>query len=211
MNTINLHKNWLELGQKYCQDFTLLNAVGRKIKKRYSERNRHYHNLNHIEFMLNLAKENEELINDFDELLFAIWFHDIIYKSRSKRNEKRSAKYALKKLKNFNLKELKKDKISKLILSTKKHKILVKGDLDNAYLLDFDLAIFGQDWEVYQTYTQKIRKEYKMFPNFLYRPARKKVLQGFLDREKLYFTEKYKNLFEEQARENLQRELNLYN
>ncbi|QOD62480.1 hypothetical protein H9I45_10320 [Polaribacter haliotis] len=161
--------------------------------------------------MLNLAKENEELINDFDELLFAIWFHDIIYKSRSKRNEKRSAKYALKKLKNFNLKELKKDKISKLILSTKKHKILVKGDLDNAYLLDFDLAIFGQDWEVYQTYTQKIRKEYKMFPNFLYRPARKKVLQGFLDREKLYFTEKYKNLFEEQARENLQRELNLYN
>ncbi|QTE24505.1 hypothetical protein J3359_11350 [Polaribacter cellanae] len=161
--------------------------------------------------MLNLAKENRAAIKDFDALLFAIWFHDIIYKSRSKRNEKKSAKYAVKRLKNFNLKELKRNKIYKLILSTKKHKILVKTDLDNAFLLDFDLAIFGQDWNVYEAYTQKIRKEYKMFPNFLYRPARKKVLQGFLDRETLYFTEKYKNLFEKQARENLQRELNLYN
>ncbi|QNM87111.1 hypothetical protein H9W90_11545 [Polaribacter pectinis] len=161
--------------------------------------------------MLNLAKENEAFINDLDEVLFAIWFHDIIYKSRSKRNEKRSAKYALKKLKKFNFKELKKDKISNLILSTQKHKIIVDEDLDNAFLLDFDLAILGQNWDLYEDYTQKIRKEYRMFPNFLYIPARKKVLQGFLNREKLFFTEKYQDLFEQQARENLLKELNSYN
>ncbi|WP_254712483.1 HD domain-containing protein [Polaribacter pectinis] len=211
MNIQELNKNWLELGKRNCKDLSLLNTVGKKIKKRYSERNRHYHNLDHIEAMLNLAKENEAFINDLDEVLFAIWFHDIIYKSRSKRNEKRSAKYALKKLKKFNFKELKKDKISNLILSTQKHKIIVDEDLDNAFLLDFDLAILGQNWDLYEDYTQKIRKEYRMFPNFLYIPARKKVLQGFLNREKLFFTEKYQDLFEQQARENLLKELNSYN
>ena len=210
MNNGDLNKNWLELGQKYCQDFSLLNTIGRKIHKRYSEKNRHYHNLNHIEFMLNLAKENEASLTDYDEVLFAIWFHDVIYKSRSKSNEDKSAKFALKNLEKFNSKELKKDKISKLILSTKKHQIIVNEDVDNAYILDFDLAILGQDWAVYQDYIQKIRKEYKMYPSFMYRPARKKVLQSFLDRENLYFTEKYQHLFEEKARENILKELNLF-
>lgn len=210
MNIQKLNKNWVALGQKYCQDFTLLNSIGRKLEKRYLETNRHYHNLKHIEVMLDLAKENEVAITDFDEVLFAIWFHVVVYKSRSKRNEKKSAKFALKSLKKFNFRELNKNKIYQLILSTKEHKIIVDKDLDNAFLLDFDLFILGQDWEVYQKYTQQIRKEYKLYPDFLYKPARKKVLANFLNRKKLYFTKKFQHLFEEKARENLQKELEQY-
>lgn len=210
MNTKELYKDWIKLGEKYCQDLSILNTISIKIKKKYSERNRHYHNLDHIDKMLNLANENASEIKDLDEVLFAIWFHDIIYKSRSKKNEQRSAKYLKKVFKEFNLKELKVDKVYQLIISTKKHQIIVDTDLDNAFLLDFDLSTLGQNWNVYEAYTQNIRKEYRLFPNFLYIPARKKILQGFLDRENIYFTKKYQQLFEEQARTNLQKELNLY-
>ncbi|WP_299668286.1 hypothetical protein [uncultured Polaribacter sp.] len=209
MDVKNLQKDWLELGQKYCQDLLFLNATWKKIEKRYGERNRHYHTLAHIECMLTLAKENKTAINDFDEVLFSIWFHDIIYKSRSKKNEEKSVKFAEKVLKKFNLKELKQEKVSQLILSTKAHKIIADKDIDNSFLLDFDLAILAQNWGIYEDYTQKIRKEYKMFPNFMYIPSRKKVLESFLNREKLYFTEKYQNLFEEKARKNLQKELSI--
>ncbi|MEE9406731.1 MAG: hypothetical protein V3V28_01525 [Polaribacter sp.] len=210
MDIKELYKDWIELAEKYCQDLSVLNTISIKIKKKYSERNRHYHNLQHIDTMLKLAKENASEIKDLDEVLFAIWFHDIIYKSRSKKNEEKSAKYLKKLLRKSKFKGLNNDKIDQLIMATKKHQIIVDTDLDNAFLLDFDLSILGKNWDVYQEYTQQIRKEYRMFPNFLYIPARKKVLQGFLNREKLFFTEKYQELFEEQARRNLQKELDLF-
>ncbi|WP_246034801.1 HD domain-containing protein [Polaribacter aestuariivivens] len=210
MDTKELYKDWIALSEKYCQDLSILNKISLKIKKKYSERNRHYHNLEHINTMLNLAKENASEIKNLDEVLFAIWFHDIIYKARSKKNEARSAKFAKKNLQKHLFKELDIHKISQLILSTKKHKIIIDDDLDNAFLLDFDLCILGQNWKVYEAYTQKIRKEYKLYPDFLYVPARKKVLQDFLNREKLFFTEKYQQLFEAKARENIQKEINLY-
>lgn len=210
MNTKELYKSWIQLAEKYCRNLTVLNNISLKIKNKYSEKNRHYHNLYHIDVMLKLANENASEIKDLDEVLFAIWFHDIIYKSRSRKNEKRSAKYLNKILKKANFKGLKNHKIYQLIISTQKHQILDDTDLDNAFLLDFDLSILGQKWDIYLDYTENIRKEYRMFPNFLYIPARKKILQGFLNRETLFFTKKYKALYETQARENLQKELDLY-
>jgi len=206
-----LHKNWLELGQKYCYDLSFLESIWQKIEKNYSSQSRYYHNLHHIQSMINLAYENSSEIKDFDELLFAIWFHDIIYSSTSKKNEEKSANFFDELLKGFNFKELKKEKIYQLIMSTKAHKILVEKDSDNSFLLDFDLSILGQNWNIYQKYIQDIRKEYKIYPDFLYNPSRKKVLESFLGREKLYFTKKYQNLFEKVARENLQKELMLLN
>ena len=75
-------------------------------------------------------------------------------------------------------------------------------------MLDFDLAILGQDWGIYESYTQNIRKEYKLYPDFLNNPSRKKVLENFLNRKMLFFTEKHQDLFEEKARGNL-REIKL--
>ena len=79
--------------------------------------------------------------------------------------------------------------------------------MDNAYLLDFDLSILGSDWDSYRNYTIQIRKEYKIYPDFMYKSGRKKVLQHFLERETLYFTEAYQVTHENRARENLKKEL----
>jgi predicted metal-dependent HD superfamily phosphohydrolase len=76
-------------------------------------------------------------------------------------------------------------------------------------MLDFDLSILGQDWEIYEAYIQNIRKEYKLYPDFLYNPSRRKILENFLKRKSLFFTEKYQDILEDKARVNLIREIKL--
>lgn len=204
-----LKENWFKLGEKYFEDLKLVEKIWKEIVKKYSEKNRYYHNLIHISSMLDLASENQSEITNYDELLFAIWFHDIIYKSSSNKNEEKSADFAKSTLKETSKGGINIDKVYQLIITTKKHQILLKENNDNAFLLDFDLSILGSDWNIYQAYIQNIRKEYKIYPNFLYHPARKKVLESFLNREKLYFIEKHQDLFEIKARQNLEKEIKL--
>ena len=79
---------------KYTDNFTLINELYADIEKKYSSPNRYYHNLKHIIKMLNTIKqsENSELLTD--NIYFAVWYHDIIYNTLRKDNEKRSADFA---------------------------------------------------------------------------------------------------------------------
>lgn len=204
-----LYKSWIELSEKYFKDTSDIGLLWDKIKNNYSSKNRYYHNLFHIASMLELASENKSEIQNYDELLFAIWFHDIIYTSTSKKNEEKSAEFANSVLQNISTVHMNAHNIYQLIISTKKHQVLLEENTDNAFLLDFDLSILGATWDDYKIYVQNIRKEYKIYPDFLYNPARKKVLLSFLDREKLFFTNKYQGLLEKKARLNLTKELEL--
>lgn len=161
--------------------------------------------------MLSQSEDCKDELEDKDVIDFSIWFHDIIYKSTKKNNEEKSAEVAQKILQKFSLEDKRVEKVYNLIVSTQKHQIIDATNLDNAYLLDFDLSILGQSWSVYESYIKDIRKEYRIYPNFLYKPGRKKVLEAFLERKTLYFTEKYQELYEPKARENLKREIQLLN
>ncbi|MDH7913509.1 hypothetical protein [Winogradskyella sp. SYSU M77433] len=202
-----IKSSWFDLTSKYTNDEALINTLWSELHKKYAHKNRHYHNLSHIESMLLQAENIKSHIEDFPALLYAIWYHDIIYKSTKKDNEEKSALFTQKSLKKLNFTENQIENVKNLIISTKKHQVILDKNSDNAYLLDFDLSILGKDWETYKNYTQQIRQEYKIYPDFLYNPGRKKVLLHFLERETLYFTESYKTQFENKARENIKREL----
>ena len=159
--------------------------------------------------MLRLCTQCKDELKDLDTVRFSIWFHDLVYKSTNKDNEYKSAVLAKKMLESFSCTSEEIQKVYDFIMSTKNHQILDSSNSDNAYLLDFDLSILGKPWKEYQNYTQQIRKEYKIYPNFLYNRGRKKVLRSFLNRDSLYFTEKYRTLYEAQARENVKREIHL--
>lgn len=204
-----LKSKWFNLSSKYVEDKTVIDSLWEDILKYYLEKHRYYHNLSHIQNMLTQAENFKKDITDFDVLLFSIWYHDIIYKSTKKDNEEKSASFAEKCLKSINFEEKRLKNIKNLIVSTKKHQIKIDENDDNAYLLDFDLSILGADWETYQNYIHNIRKEYKIYPDFMYKPGRKKVLLHFLERDNLYFTETYKTRFENAARKNLKREIKL--
>ncbi|MFI1744610.1 HD domain-containing protein [Thalassobellus sediminis] len=202
-----LKKEWFQLITKFSSNQSLINSFWNEIENQYTLKIRHYHNLSHIMTMFNHAETIKSNITDYDTFLLAIWYHDIIYKPTKNNNEEKSALLAKKRLKSLNFDEKTIKIIQNLIISTKKHELILTENNDNSYLLDIDLSILGSEWNTYKTYIKNIRKEYAIFPDFIYKKGRKKVLQHFLERKNLYFTEFFKNKFEEQARENLLKEI----
>ena len=98
-----LKSEWLKLTKNYC-DGPLAESLWKDIELHYTAKNRHYHNLSHIYTMLKQLDQIPTKIEDLDRLRFAIWYHDIIYKSTKKDNEEKSALFALKRLKRINFK-----------------------------------------------------------------------------------------------------------
>ncbi|QYS87598.1 hypothetical protein JJC03_07240 [Flavobacterium oreochromis] len=174
------------------------------LHKNYSKKNRYYHNWFHIEAMIKSWSDYKKQLENPVEVLLAIYYHDVIYVSTSKNNELKSAELAvaaLQKATQINTKI-----IYDLILCTKSHEAKTN---DEKWLVDFDLQILGKNWEIYEMYYKQIRKEYRMYPNFMYNPGRKKALQHFLEKEVIYQTSIFRDLFENQARENILKEIAL--
>ncbi len=206
-----LKHEWVSLASKYIEDTFVVEEYWVEIQNKYSAKNRFYHNLNHLYNMfLQLKVIKDEIIN-YDLVRFAIWYHDVIYNSSKSNNEVKSAIFAKKHLKKTNLDEKSIEIIQNLIISTKKHFIILKENRDNAYLLDLDLSILGTNWEPYKEYIENIRLEYKIYPDFLYNSGRKKVLLSFLERESLFLTNSFRNTLESTARTNLRKEIELLN
>jgi predicted metal-dependent HD superfamily phosphohydrolase len=173
------------------------------LEKAYSSKPRYYHNLLHLEEMLELFENHKNELQNPNEVLFALFYHDFVYESTRKDNELKSAEFAVGILKTnhyFN-----KQLVFDIILATQLHQHNPNQDIN--WLIDFDLKILSKDWEAYQIYCQQIRKEYKIYPDFLYNPGRKKALAHFLKNKNIYQTETFRTLFEDKARENIQKEI----
>ena len=187
----------------------LKSKLWNEIETAYSSGVRYYHNLTHIQFMIDLAYKYQKKIDDFDTLLFSIFYHDIIYKATSKHNEEKSAQLAKKRLLELNFPKDKIQKCREQILATKHHES--NGNNDINYLLDFDLAILGEDEETYRKYCDQIRKEYAIYPDWLYNPGRKKVIKHFLSMERIFKNDTFNQHRERQARLNLEEEFEIIN
>ena len=75
------------------------------------------------------------------------------------------------------------DVVEALIMATKTHHPGVHPDAP--YLIDIDLAILGAEPADFDAYDAAIRKEYAHVPDDAYRAGRTRVLQSFLDRERI--------------------------
>ena len=191
----------------YCADEQTAAQLWAEIEKLYTAKGRHYHNLQHLQNMYEQLLPVKEKIDDWETVLFALFYHDIIYNATAKDNEEKSAAFAEKVLKQIAYPDEKMQRCSKHILATKSHSL--STDTDTNYFTDADLSILGADWPEYEAYTKAIRKEYAIYPDLLYRPGRRKVLQHFLGMEKIYKTAYFYNLYEAAASENIERELRL--
>ena len=65
----------------------------------------------------------------------------------------------------------------------------------------------GAPPDVYDRYARDIAAEYSHMDPLDYRTGREAVLEGFLGRERLFFTTEGRDRFEVQARNNLRREI----
>ncbi len=201
----NLQSIFHSLGSRYSSTQNLINSLWQEIEKQYSGSKRHYHNLSHLEYMVEKAEQFKSQIEDYDTLLFAIFYHDIIYKATRKDNELKSAQLAQKRMTELGVPAEKIKKCFQQIVATQHHE--PTEDKDTRYLLDIDMAILGEDAATYNNYTKKVRKEYSIYPDLLYKPGRKKALQNFLKQDRIFQTEAFFKNLEKQARDNIQNEI----
>ncbi len=198
-------ESWIHLSSRYTHNKALQETLWAELEQQYTRQNRHYHTLGHLAYMLRHAQDCKDLIYDFDTLLFSIFYHDIIYNPLRRDNEEKSAFIAEARMKQLKVPGGRIECCQKQILATQNH--LENEDKDTAYLLDFDLAILGEAPDIYRDYTKNIRKEYRFVPPILYRNRRKKVLRHFLEMRHIFKTERFRKIFEKQARINLAAEL----
>jgi predicted metal-dependent HD superfamily phosphohydrolase len=182
-----------------------INSLWMELEKAYSAASRQYHNVTHLEEMIALFDIHHAHLQQPTEILYSIFYHDIVYKTTRKDNELKSAELALANLPQDA--KLDKQLVFDAICATQLHQHNTNEDIN--YLIDFDLKILSKPWDEYLLYCQQIRKEYKIYPNILYKPGRKKALQHFLEQEFVYNTALFRELYDAVAKENLSNEISL--
>lgn len=178
----------------------------RFVLKKYREWGRFYHNETHLRELFGLFEVHFQQLKHPENIAISIFFHDIVYNVLSKQNESKSAEMAniwLDKL------ELVYPNVYDYILATKNH-CNDKEDTDLDFFLDFDLAVLGKSDEAYRNYFLATRKEYRIFPTFLYKKGRIQVLKHLLASKYLYKTPTFRDSYEEQARKNMEAEIRFW-
>lgn len=181
-------------------------AVFRAVQKCYRQSHRHYHNDEHIDHCLDLLKDVEGQLADIDAVELAIWFHDVIYESGASDNEKRSADWFLE-LSAGRLREDLRQKVADLIMNTT-HNSNPQSD-DERILVDIDLSSFGLSWERFQEDGDNVRKEQPHLSDQEFYQKQMRFQESLLERARFYFSDYFHRRFEEKARKNLNRHLQL--
>jgi predicted metal-dependent HD superfamily phosphohydrolase len=198
---------FIQLANKYCNDKLLVNECWKEIEINYSKKKRYYHTLKHVENVYAQLEKIKSNLEDWDTILFTLFYHDIIYSALKKDNEEQSVSLAKRRMIQLGVTSANIEKCKNQISATKQH--LQNADSDTNYFTDADLSILGVDWEQYFEYFNNVRKEYSIYPNIIYNPERKKVLQHFLDMVRIYKTNYFYDKFEMQAKLNMQKEITL--
>ncbi|HVD99761.1 MAG TPA: hypothetical protein VNB90_16245 [Cytophagaceae bacterium] len=202
-----LKQTYFSLIQKYADHPLVVEAMWAEIELSYSHPGRYYHTLAHLGDLLYRLREIKGMIQEWDVILFSIYYHDVVYNILKNDNEEKSAQLANTRLNAIgvpgNLVQL----CLQQILATKNHS--PETDPDTNHFTDADLSILGQDWPRYSAYAANVRKEYAYYPDEQYNPGRKKVLEHFLQMKNIYKTDFFFQKFENNARKNLQRELEI--
>lgn len=200
-----LKETFIELLTNYTDNKSLINSFWKEIELNYSEEKRYYHTLTHLSDLQNQLCEVKDKIQNWETILFTLFYHDIVYNAIKSDNEEKSAELADTRMKQMNVPKEIIENCKSQILATKKHEN--NSDFDTNYFIDADLSILGQDTETYNAYFQNIRKEYSIYPDSIYKPGRKKVLKHFLEMDRIFKTEYFHEKFEYQTKINLQYEL----
>lgn len=206
-----LQKEFVSLVKKYNSDALLPTQLWAHIETSYSGAERFFHNLSHLQQMLAVLKPVQPLIKEWDTMVFALIYHDVVYDVvryvTENDNEEQSADQAIAALRTIGFPEEKILLCRQHILATKAHRL--SDDSDRNFLIDADLSILGQPWEEYETYMKAIRKEYEIYPDSIYNAGRMNVLKNFLRAKRLFKTEPFYEQWESPAKENIERELEI--
>ena len=166
----------------------------------YGGAQRHYHNLDHLVHGLSeirvWADNTQASRPDMEILKKAFWFHDALYEHEPGpvSNEEASARLWL----GSGLDARSMADVAELIRATDSEQGEAIAHRLKDVMLSVDLAILGQDEEVYLTYTRAIRREYGHVPELRFRQQRQLALLHLRDKARAgqmfadpFFAEQY--------------------
>ena len=179
-------------------------ASWKDLRDRYGEPHRRYHNLCHVYYCLRQIDLAASLMDDPDAGEMSIWYHDVIYEPRAKDNEKRSAGlFAWYGVDRFADEFV--SNVRHLILATEHPEVVTSGDA--CYITDVDLSSFALPWEDFHRDNEHLREEQTDLSDTTYYAGKKRFLINLAARPRIFRTDFFHDLYEEQARNNIQRYL----
>jgi predicted metal-dependent HD superfamily phosphohydrolase len=180
-------------------------AVHVDLLARYAEPHRRYHTVQHLDECFARLDETAALAEHLHEIELALWFHDAVYDTHRFDNEAQSAAQARQAATAAGLSVDTVARVEALILATRHDAAAATPDA--TLLVDVDLAILGAPDARFDEYERQVREEYAWVPEDVFRRERRKILERFLQRPRLYGTALFHERFDAAARVNLARSI----
>jgi predicted metal-dependent HD superfamily phosphohydrolase len=171
------------------------------IRDRHREPHRRYHTLEHLGEVLEAVDALADRADHPARVRLAACYHDAVYDPRSSDNEEASARLAVEDLTAIGVPADVVDGVADLVRMTADHR--TRRDRDAEVLADADLWILGAPPPRYRRYTADVRAEYAHVDDEAWRAGRTAVLDSFLERPRLYATDRFHAELDTAARANL--------
>lgn len=166
-------------------------AALRSLLARHAEPHRRYHTAVHVAHVLRAVAVLGEAADleaaGARAVRLAAWYHDAVYDPRAGAgaNEEASAVLAERALAELGEPATTVAEVARLVRLTAGH-APAADDLAGAVLVDADLGVLAAGPAAYQAYVNGVRTEYDHVADEAWRTGRAAVLQGFLDRARLF-------------------------
>lgn len=195
----------------------------KKLTLRYTEQQRHYHDISHIEDCFrNFAKFVYEVGQDangkynaglspveYNEIRLMIWFHDSVYETEAdtyKNNETLSAEFFADtfKLTNKTLVGSAMTIYDGILYSARHLETLDGLTLTQQLFLDTDLSGMGGEYEKFLENGNNIRKEFAWVDDLTFLTNRVAFFKALLARENIFYHPVMQELYEDATRNNIE-------
>ena len=131
-----LKATFISLLSTYTKDEVLINELWLEIEENYSGKKRYYHTLAHLENLLVQLLEVKEEIQNWEVVLFTLFYHDVIYNALKSDNEEKSAELAKQRMQQLSVSNVMIEECVEQILATKSH--AESNNSDTIYFLIFE-------------------------------------------------------------------------
>lgn len=176
----------------------------------YQEKERVFHNEEHLNAGLYLLQRAERDLHDISLIQFAAWlFHDSVYVVGANDNEFKSAEYfeAVNQSEELGFTDEDVKIVKQIIMDTVNHQ--PTHELSK-FVLDIDMLIIGSTYEDFVEYREKISKEYStIYSDNEIKEGTKQFLDTLLETEVVFHTDYFKK-YEVRAKENVKRYIEEY-
>ena len=176
-------------------------AIHQQLIDAYSEPQRVYHTLKHIEHCLAHLDNISNYLQNPDAVELAIWYHDAIYKPGARNNEQLSADLFMETTRG-RFDDSLRNTVYQHIMATL-HDDSEFENSDTKFMVDIDLSSFGLPWPEFSQDSDNLRLEMRGLSDEDFHRRQSRFQQSLMERARLFKSDYFYENYEQQARQNL--------